>query len=543
MARPWSEVLVVRASRDRRPRLLIPALLIGAALVFSLLRIQARSRPSGGAVERPEGMEDPTVLPAPGARLVGRARSAPRRDVGASPTGPHAAPSSPPPHAPTTSHEVHVRPTRILDAVGHPVARARVVLSVQRLDGPLQVNLETDEEGRVDLAWPDGKVTSLEVDVSAYGESFEIVVREDDQGVDLTGLDEIPLGDLIYVPVLTVDPWRAPRPGERILFRSRTEGREPGGWWGATSDAEARLTLGPFPRGALLEFRAGPRGLSSDAIMDSRSWQRATADGAEIEVMVTTAPRLRLSFPGLTAPTCVPISVLDMRTDRPAFPPECPKIEDGTWTAPALADDLDAEVVVGPLDDGRFARLEHVRLARAPVEVLLRPGRPLTGRVTALQYVDAWTGQVAAYGRGFTVLRSLDAAGRFAFPGVPDEAFTLVATARPHAAARSLGGLVHRRDEVEVEIPVRALVQVRGTVVEQADGTERPSRRPAVLQATSDDLPTALQPRIRCGSDFALLLLPGRWRLHLRTLGGERDAEIDLGQIREDQDGVVFHLH
>lgn len=453
------------------------------------------------------------------------------------------APASSSAPAEESADRMRHRPSRLVDAATRAIPRARVTIGVEQHAGIVEVNLSTDEQGRVDLRWPEGRVVGLKVTVPGPSDEISVVVRQDEAGIDLSGLDTIVLEDLVFVPVRTVDRWGAPQRSRRVLYRMPVTSEGKSAWWESATNAEGRTALGAFSYGALLELRLGPRGLAPGAILDPAGWQRAVADGREVEVLVPRAPRLKLEFPDAGPSDSLPISVLDLRSGEPVFPPLTHAARSGVYTAPDFAEDIDLGVVVGPLGDGRYARLVHVIPTEEPVSVTLNAGVPLTGSATAWNDSGPLQGSVRAYGVGFAVEVPLGDDGRFSFRGVPDEPLTVVGTAQAAGDdARALGGFVRRVHEQHVDLRLVRLVRVRGVVLEMEGDEARPSRSLARLRAVSETLPRAVHRDVPCGSHFDIELLPGLWRLSVATVDGSAQASYDLGELRADREDLVLLL-
>ncbi|MDJ0973943.1 MAG: hypothetical protein QNJ98_05750 [Planctomycetota bacterium] len=227
------------------------------------------------------------------------------------------------------------------------------------------------------------------------------------------------------LPVRTVDSRGDPRPHQRILFRPVIEGKEPTGWWGESSDTEGRLVLGPFPIGSTVEMRPGWRGVrKEDLTEEALRWKRVVADGKAFELFVGDQPRLVLHFPRTGEETVLVITVLDAESGEPAFPSRGHRVEDGDFRAPALKEHRPYEIVVGPTATGLFARHRIEQLSYYPEEVTLVRVPRVEGRVSGPNAARVRRGHITAIGRGFKKQVPIEAGGRFAFTGLPDEPIT-----------------------------------------------------------------------------------------------------------------------
>jgi hypothetical protein len=324
---------------------------------------------------------------------------------------------------------------RVLDARGAPIEAADVVLALAPGGAVLA---RTGADGWATLAVPEGS-RILGVTASARGPlgSREILRLEDADGLDPAAIETLTAGGAVRVVLRTVDTRGNARSGQRIAYRAHGD---EGNWYGTTSDSQGLVVLGVLPLGTRLDVRPAPRG-RSPAEEAAIPWREIAADGLVADVVVGDAPaiRLRVRIGGLSKEARTPIAVLDAATGHEIF--RAVHWGNGVWSAMEPVDDRPVEVVVGPTEDGRFARVrDHVP---APEVLDVEPGAVpvLSGWVVSPE--AAAEGSVTATGRGFTASAAVDERGAFRFPGVPEEEVVLAAEVRVGAEALR-GRLDHR---------------------------------------------------------------------------------------------------
>jgi len=478
---------------------------------------------------------EPRLLGATGSR--GETAEAP--EVGPTAGPPRGGLTDPPRQAP--KHRIEV--VRVLDARGQPIHAAMVTIRIKTGSETKRIKATTQLDGRASLTLPAGDVVSLSVTYRGT----TLLTREDEQGIDLGRIGDVQSEDLYVLRVRTVDPAGVPRPAQRVLFRPREEGKEPTGWWGATSDADGWCRLGPYALGTRIELRAGPRGLEPEGVVaDPLGWTEVRVDGTDVDLVVGEVPRLRLAFPGAAPDARLWISVLDLDTGAPLFPTERHVVERGVWTAEALTGEKRLEVVILDRRRGLFARLRDVVPVGRPIDVTFERGVRISGRVILPDATRAEEGAVTVAGRGFEASTHVDARGRFTFAGLPDERFTLTArVSTDEKGGRVYLGQVERTDERDVRIPVgRAVRLFAGLVTEDVDATQFRSTQFAI-EASSPDWWGTRRVLVYGGSQSQFELPAGRWRLTARSTSSEDPAlrgEVDLGSLDADRKNVVIEV-
>jgi len=389
--------------------------------------------PSESGVER-EGAE-PALAPAPEASWRGAGHA--HGDAAKTP-------KSRPAEAATT-HDL-----RLVDRAGRPIRGATVTFEVRARDGTRVVReASTDASGAARLDVPEGTLVRVRVDVGTGAANGLALERAAESGLDLREFDEIVAQEHAVLALRTVDTRGNPRPLQRILYRRAGQA---GGWWGETSDASGTCVVGTFPLHTRLEVRPGPRGLDSGQIDNPRGWQMVVVDGSVVDLEVGDEPRLRLRVRGTYEPLQAPVAVLDATTGEPLFPTHTATVAPEPWSAPALVPGKILEVLVGPLEDGRWKRMGPLVAQEEPIDVDLLPGTPLRGRVEGSSLPAGVRGRVRAVGRGFAVERAIAADGTFEFPGLPDEQFVVAATLDGSGHA----GEMLRESGTYVVVPVSA---------------------------------------------------------------------------------------
>lgn len=504
--------------RGRRPLigLALLALVLGAGAAWLLggrepdLEQAERRAKDEGSPERPV--------------LVGTPRAAPLEKP---------VPGSPPS---TKSDEAGARPggqtrerlrLRVVDSRGAPVPF--VIVGVTTTEGGRMAR--TGEDGTVVLALPAGELQRLEVEGRSGASNPLLALTKPEELARLADGDLV-LPDLFDLVVRTVDGRGNLRPNERINFRP--EGSR--AYWGETSDEKGICRLGPFRIGLRMGLRPGPRGVEAER--DPVDWRLVTVDWAPVDLVVGDAPRLRLRVSGAPPDELVRIAVLDPDGGEPLFPPD--RTQDRIWMAPALAANR-VEVLVGPTEDGRYARLRGVVATDEPLPADLKAGVPLTGRLDVAEAGAPLGGEVAAMGRGFEVRVAVSPEGRFRFPGLPDETVTLFAEASAGDGVR-LQGRVVRTDGTEVVIPTTRRYRIAGRLALAGNPKGTINFQPH-FEATSDSQPAVSNVGDPSDARFALFLPAGRWTLRVTgtTPGAvELSGELDLGEVSAPRDGLVI---
>jgi hypothetical protein len=470
-------------------------------------------------------------------RLAGRPDAAPAET--ANPTAVLPRPSDAA-KAPTATRKVRLH---FEDARGWPVANASVAIVVHGGGPESAVSAGTDGHGDAEVEAPEGRWDSLVLSVSAPGGLGTVVVfsKTDAGGIDPRDLERVVLDSASYLVVRTVDSSGRPRPDERIVYRVIRDGVVASGYSGDTSAADATCRLGPFPNGTEVDLQAGARGRSYEEVL-AAPWQRVRVDAGLVDLVVGEPPRLRLRIRGLAAGQVPRVSALDPATGSSLFGSGDRFVPPDRWESPSLAQTGPAEVVVGPLDDGRFARRQVVPSGEE-IDIDLEAGLPMTGIVVSSDLKGTLRGTVTASGRGFWVTAPLDEEGRFRFPGLPDEDLSFEGRVRTEDGAICHGQVRRSRGATVIEIPVARTFTVRGEAI--LEGTASPGERGMLtVTATRTEDGRTLSTTSIGGLGFTLELAPGTWRLSANLLGGTRlyFGEKDLGDVSADRNDVVIPM-
>ena len=525
--------------RDRRSAsvvLLLAVALAGLGSWFLLFEDEPQREGPAEAQGEPGTQKpgEPRLLGATGSRA--ETAEAPEARPATGPPGGDLA--DPPRQAPKYRIEV----VRVLDATGQPIRRAQVTVQVNTGSETQRVSAYTQRDGRASLRLPAGQV----IKVTVAWSNQVLLARKDERGIDLDRIGDVRSEDLYVLNVRTVDATGIPRPGQRVLYRPREEGKEPTGWWGDTSDEQGWCHLGPYALGTRLELRAGPRGLDVEEIPDPTAWQEVRVEGTDVEVIVDEVPRLRLAFPGAAPDARLQVTVLNMDTGKPVFPTAQHVVKEGFWTAEALMESVRLEILVFDARRGFFARLHDVAPTGRPIDVHLERGVQISGRVSLVGRTEIQEGGVIVTGRGFEASTHVDARGRFGFTGLPDETFSLDARvlAGVEPGKRYVGRVV-RTNERDVRIPVGRSVAVTARLVIQ-DVAPPPSWVSSFsVAATSPDWPGTRTLTVYGLGRFRLEIPEGRWRLTARgpsTEGTALQGVTELGYVGENRSDVVIHL-
>ncbi len=327
---------------------------------------------------------------------------------------------------PAPSEKLELITLRLRTADGDAAPLSKVVAVVVSRNGPsTQIVVHVSPEGIAELKLTPAEVQMLTVKPFSRGKPGEqptLLTWEPGQGA-LEALPPIVVKHA-HVRARTVDSRGDPRPDQRVLFRRRETGRPDPGWYGQRSDDKGWLEIGPFPIGARIEMRPGWRGQrGKDLAATPDKWLRTRAGEEAVELFVGDQPRLLLTFTDRGDDKQLPITVIDPATGRRAFPTVTIDVTDEPeqqWRAPSLQEGKPYEVVVGPTQEGLFARVKLEEIPFLDVPIRLIPGTRVGGHVTCARGWDVLSGKVQASGRGFTVVALFGPDGRFEFAGLPE---------------------------------------------------------------------------------------------------------------------------
>ncbi len=282
--------------------------------------------------------------------------------------------------------------------------------------------------------------------------------------------------------------------------------------------------------------------------------ETTTRAGAERRVAVRPEargrddPLLRLHFPYVEEGSVLAIEVLPPRTQGRVSPGQAVLVSrtrsvDLPWRETDHADLL----VVSP-GDGRYAFVRDAGVSATPIEVELRPGRPLRCRLVFPEGVMGEDLDWELRAEGFDFVAWTTGGGgagsETSFPAVPEDGVVVV-VARAHARERGLGrvdvdpGYVgHVRavppGPARVEMRRGVLVGVRLSGVEATDleGAD------VGIEATEGDA-NAMALLVGYGEIFAAW--PGTWTFRARgrlrdgrVVSGERVAEVGTDESLVD---------
>ncbi len=439
----------------------------------------------------------------------------------------------------------------IVDRSGRAVPYASVTVTIEtgthttEEPASTETGSQTGPDGRTVLALPPGRPTAVRVETRGTGGLGRVTVfsRSSASALDLSELAHLVLDAHELLIVRTVGEHGQPRPNERIEYRPLTQETAGAVWGGDTSDGDALCYLGPYPTGVEVELRPGAFGRTGKEA-EATPWSRATVGGRTVDLNVGDNHPLRVRVLGLRPGQKDPIVVTSSATQQVVARSDGVD-PSGVWTSNPLAAGHPVDVLVGPLDDGRYARRTGVVPGHGVVEIDLVAGTPLTGGVDLPDGSGTVSGTVRLTGRDFQIEVPLDEYGRFGFPGVPDEDVTLdVHGAYGQDGGRFLGhAILHDHDRVGIEV-VRSV---------RVSGRLRPADAEghlffAQIQGTrTEDQATATAAFDPSNATFTLDVIPGHWTLSVFGLDSDGKPEFgrssfEIEDVGHDRTGVVIDM-